>query len=83
MAAISRKDPFDIFLCFFCIVNSICFKEQFFEANGINDVSKKRSIFLSAIGPKAYQLLASLIAPEKPGVKTYVRGAEGSQDCAV
>eukprot|EP00731_Ephydatia_muelleri_P007772 Em0004g110a len=56
---------------FFCIVNSISFKEQFFEANGINDVSKKRSIFLSAIGMKAYPLLASLIAPMKPGVKTY------------
>ena len=76
MAAISRKDPFDIFLCFF----SICFKEQFFEANGINDVSKKRSIFLSAIGPKAYQLLASLIAPEKPGVKTY---AELKEVCSI
>ena len=76
MAAISRKDPFDIFLCFF----SICFKEQFFEANGINDVSKKRSIVLSAIGPKAYQLLASLIAPEKPGVKTY---AELKEVCSI
>ena len=83
MAAISRKDPFDIFLCFFCIVNSICFKEQFYEANGINDVSKKRSIFLSAIGPKAYQLLASLIAPEKPGVKTYAELKEVRTVCSI
>ena len=45
MAAISRNDPFDIFLCFFCIVNPICFKEQFYEANGINDVSKKTLYF--------------------------------------
>ena len=80
MAAISRKYPFDIFLCFFYIVNSICFKEQFFEANGINDVSKKRSIFLSAIGPKAYQLLASLIAP---GVKTYAELKEVRTVCSI
>ena len=30
---------------FFCIVNSICFKEQFFEANGINDVSIRNALF--------------------------------------
>ena len=67
----------------FCIVNFICFKEQFFEANGINDVTKKRSIFLSAIGPKAYQLLASLIAPEKPGVETYAELKEVRTVCSI
>eukprot|EP00731_Ephydatia_muelleri_P007784 Em0004g122a len=68
---------------FFCIVHSICFKEQFFEANGINDVSKIRSIFLSAIGPKAYQLLASLIALKKPGVKTYAKLKEVRTVCSI
>ena len=28
-------------------------------------------MFLSVIGPKAYKLLGSLIAPAKPGEKTY------------
>ena len=45
--------------------------EQFFDANGICNASKKRSIFFSTIGPNAYQLLASLVALEKPGAKTY------------
>ena len=55
---------------------------QFFEGNGINDVSKKRSIFLSAIGPKAY-LLASLIAPEKPRVKKYAELKEVRTVCSI
>ena len=46
-------------------------------------MSKKRSIFLSAIGPKAYQLLASLIAPEKPGIKMYAELKEVRTVCSI
>ena len=44
---------------------------HFFGANGVSDTSKKRSILLSSIGSKAYQTLASLVAPETPGAKPY------------
>eukprot|EP00731_Ephydatia_muelleri_P033589 Em0033g5a len=44
---------------------------HFFGANGVSDASKKRSVLLSTIGPNAYQTLASLVAPETPGGKTY------------
>ena len=40
-------------------------------ANGITDAERKKSVFLSVIGPKTYKLLASLVAPAKPGDKTY------------
>ena len=39
--------------------------------NGITDGEKKRAVFLSVIGPKACKLFGSLIAPAKPGEKTY------------
>ena len=45
--------------------------EQFFAANGIEVEGKKRSILLSVVGARTYQLLTSLVAPEKPGSKTY------------
>ena len=41
--------------------------EHFFAANGITDNDKKRSVFLTVIGAKAYKQLRSLIAPVKPG----------------
>ena len=44
---------------------------HFLTANGITDGEKKQAVFLSVIGPKAYKLLGSLIAPAKPGEKTY------------
>ena len=44
---------------------------HFLDANGIEDATKKRSVFLSVIGPTTYKVLASLIAPEKPGDKDY------------
>ena len=44
---------------------------HFLTANRITDREKKRAVFLSVIGPKAYKLLGSLIAPAKPGGKTY------------
>ena len=44
---------------------------HFLLANGITDDDRRRAVFLSVIGPKAYQLLSSLVAPEKPGDKAY------------
>ena len=44
---------------------------HFLDANGITDEGKKRSVFLAVIGPAAYRLLISLIAPAKPGEKGY------------
>ena len=35
----------------------------------ITDDDRKRAVFLSVIDPKAYQILSSLVAPEKPGDK--------------
>ena len=45
--------------------------EHFMAANGITDGDRKKAVFLSVIGPKAYKLLASLVAPAKPGEKDY------------
>ena len=42
-----------------------------FEANEITDAAKKRAIFLSVIGAGNYKLLSSLVAPAKPGDKSY------------
>ena len=39
-------------------------------ANGHTDDVQKRAVFLSMIGPKAYQLLSSLVVPTKPGEKS-------------
>ena len=44
---------------------------HFFHANGIDGDDKKRSVFLSVIGPGAYKLLRSLLSPEKPGDKSF------------
>ena len=46
--------------------------EQYLIANGVEDADKKRAIFLSTIGPQAYKLLSSLVAPTSPGEKSYV-----------
>ena len=43
----------------------------FFKANGITDGSKKRATLLAIIGPSAYKLLHSLVAPTKPDEKAY------------
>ena len=43
----------------------------FFLANDIDDAEKKRAVLLSVIGPVMYKLLRSLMAPAKPGEKTY------------
>lgn len=44
---------------------------HFLDANGITDEEKKGSVFLTVVGPAAYRLLVSLIAPAKPGEKGY------------
>ena len=44
---------------------------QFFVANDIVDVDKKRDVFLSVVGPATYKLLGDLLAPPKPGDKSY------------
>lgn len=46
--------------------------EHFLAANGITNADRKMSVFLSVIGPKAYKLLASLVAPLNPGEMSYV-----------
>ena len=45
--------------------------DHFLAANGIADPDRKRAVFLSVIGPKAYKLISSLVAPSKPGDKPY------------
>lgn len=48
--------------------------EQFFEANeitGEGKAAKRRATFLSVMGPVPYQLLRSLLSPEKPREKTF------------
>ena len=44
---------------------------HFFSANAITEGAKKRSIFLSLIGPSTYKLLRNLLAPTKPGDMAY------------
>ena len=45
--------------------------EQYLIANEVENADKKLAIFLSTIGPQAYKLLSSLVAPESPGEKAY------------
>ena len=43
--------------------------ELFFQTNAVAD-GRKVTVFLSLIGPKTYELLRNLVAPEKPAEKT-------------
>ena len=45
--------------------------EQYFIANDIAEDAKKKGIFISSCGPQTYQLLKSLVAPERPRDKSY------------
>ncbi len=45
--------------------------DQFFAANEIPDGNKKKAVFLTVIGKKAYSLLRNLLAPAKPAEKSY------------
>ena len=53
--------------------------EYFFKANGIvgrDNAEKRRSTFLTVIGPAPYKLLRSLLAPTRPDEKTFEQLAE-------
>ncbi|MEE4247260.1 MAG: RNase H-like domain-containing protein, partial [Kangiellaceae bacterium] len=41
--------------------------DQFFIANNIEGADRRRAVFLSVCGRKTFQLVASLLAPAKPG----------------
>ena len=43
----------------------------YFQANKIEDDGQKRTAFLTLIGPKTFKILRSVVAPTKPGAKTY------------
>ena len=45
--------------------------DHFFAANAIKEADKKKDIFLSMLGLQTFKLLSSLVAPAKPGEKTY------------
>ncbi len=46
---------------------------NFFSANNVTEVDRKRAIFLTVISPAAYKLLSSLISPAKPTEKTFAK----------
>ena len=54
--------------------------EHFFAANGITNNDKKRSVFLTVIGAKAYKQLRSLIAPVKPGESDFATLSEAMKN---
>ena len=54
--------------------------EHFFAANGITNDNKKRSVFLTVIGAKAYKQLRSLIAPAKPGESDFATLSEAMKN---
>ena len=45
--------------------------EHYFVANDIDDEGKKRAILLSACGGSTYKLMCDVLAPVKPGTKTF------------
>ena len=51
-----------------------CYSERldfYFEANTITEIDQKKAIILTVVGPTTYQLLKSLVQPQKPKEKTY------------
>ena len=53
---------------------------HFFATNGITSNDKKRSVFLTVIGAKAYKQLRSLIAPVKPGKSDFATLSEAMKN---
>ena len=53
---------------------------HYFEANEVTDASKKRAILLSAVGSETYKLICDLLAPTKPGQKSYEELVEVVKD---
>ena len=43
----------------------------FFAANEVTTNAKKKAIFLIVVGASTYKLLQGLVAPDKPGDKSY------------
>lgn len=43
----------------------------FYQANGITNEAKRKTIFLAIIRPSVYKLLRSLVSPAKPDEKVY------------
>ena len=43
---------------------------HFFAANGVTGAARKKSVFLSVIGPDSFKLLESLLAPNTPEDKS-------------
>ena len=49
---------------------------HYLNANEIQNESKICALFLSTIGPRAYKLLSSLMAPASPGAMKYKQMVE-------
>lgn len=45
--------------------------DAYFDANGIGDDGKKRSVLLTVCGSQVYSTMKSLLSPVKPNTKTY------------
>ena len=46
------------------------------DLTGEGKATKRRSVFISVVGPASYKLLRSLLTPEKPTEKTFDQLAE-------
>ena len=44
---------------------------EYLVANGIESKDKKRAVLVTLMGSQAYELLASLVAPQKPSTKKF------------
>ena len=44
---------------------------EYFTAKDIKSAEKKKAILLGVVGAETYQLIRSLVAPEKPKEKTF------------
>ena len=45
--------------------------QEYFTANEIESADKKKAILLSVVGAEIYQLIRSLVAPDKPTEKNF------------
>ena len=53
------------------INNYIDSLDFYLEANKVTEVSKKRTVLQTVVGPQQFRLPKDLAAPEKPADKTY------------
>ena len=54
--------------------------EHFFTANSIDEPNKKKAMLLTVIGPTAYRLMRSLVAPQKLDEKTFKELVDAMKD---